>query len=120
MSDLSLSHPFVTRISSELSLNANQVAATAKMFSEGATVPFIARYRKEATGGLDEVQILNVRDRLTQLGELEKRRDAIVKSLDERKLLSADLKKKISEAETMTRLEDIFAPYRPKRRTRAT
>ena len=120
MSDITLSHPFVSRISSELSLNAAQVAATAKMFSEGATVPFIARYRKEATGGMDEVQITNVRDRLVQLADLEKRRDAIVKSLEERKLLSADLKKKIAEAETMTRLEDIFAPYRPKRRTRAT
>lgn len=120
MSDITLSHPFVSRISSELSLNAAQVAATAKMFSEGATVPFIARYRKEATGGMDEVQITGVRDRLVQLADLEKRRDAIVKSLEERKLLSADLKKKIAEAETMTRLEDIFAPYRPKRRTRAT
>lgn len=114
------SHVFVSRISSELSLNTTQVAATAKLFAEGATVPFIARYRKEATGGMDEVQIMNVRDRLVQLADLEKRRDAIVKSLDERKLLSAELKKKIADAETITRLEDIFAPYRPKRRTRAT
>ena len=114
------SKTFVPRIASEYSLNIQQVAATAKMFSEGATVPFIARYRKEATGGLDEVQLANVRDRLVQLADLEKRRDAIVKSLDERKLLSAELKKKISEAETVTRLEDIFAPFRPKRRTRGT
>lgn len=114
------SHAFVSLIANEYSLNVQQVAATAKMFAEGATVPFIARYRKEATGGMDEVQILNVRDRLVQLGDLEKRRDAIVKSLEERKLLSSELKKKIADAETMTRLEDIFAPYRPKRRTRAT
>jgi uncharacterized protein len=114
------SHVFVARIANEYSLNTQQVAATAKMFAEGATVPFIARYRKEATGGMDEVQIMNVRDRLVQLADLEKRREAIVKSLDERKLLSAELKKKIAAAETMTRLEDIFAPYRPKRRTRAT
>jgi len=120
MSSIDSSHVFVSRISSELSLSTAQVAATAKMFAEGATVPFIARYRKEATGGMDEVQIMNVRDRLVQLTDLEKRREAIIKSLDERKLLSADLKKKVLAAETMTRLEDIFAPYRPKRRTRAT
>ena len=93
MSEITLSHPFVSRISGELSLNAGQVAATAKMFSEGATVPFIARYRKEATGGLDEVQITQVRDRLVQLADLERRREAIVKSLDERKLLTAELGK---------------------------
>ncbi len=120
MSGISSSHPFVSRISSELSLNTQQVAATAKMFSEGATVPFIARYRKEQTGGMDEVKIMEVRDRLQQLADLEKRREAIVKSLDERKLLSAELKKKVAEAETITRLEDIFAPFRPKRRTRGT
>jgi len=120
MSSIDSSHPFVSRIASEFSLSTNQVSATAKMFADGATVPFIARYRKEATGGMDEVQIMNVRDRLVQLTDLEKRRDAIVKSLDERKLLSAELKKKVIAAETMTRLEDIFAPYRPKRRTRAT
>lgn len=120
MSSTDSSHVFVARIASELSLNPGQVAATAKMFSEGATVPFIARYRKEATGGMDEVQITQVRDRLVQLADLEKRREVIVKSLDERKLLSAELKRKIAGAETMTRLEDIFAPYRPKRRTRGT
>ncbi|MBT8038436.1 MAG: RNA-binding transcriptional accessory protein [Verrucomicrobiae bacterium] len=120
MSHPDLSHVFVARISTELSLNTQHVAATAKMFSEGATVPFIARYRKEVTGGMDEVQITHVRDRLVQLADLEKRRDVIVKSLDERKLLTDALKKKIAGAETMTRLEDIFAPYRPKRRTRAT
>ncbi|MBK1831574.1 RNA-binding transcriptional accessory protein [Verrucomicrobiaceae bacterium R5-34] len=120
MSGLSSSHPFVARISGELSLNSKQVAATAQMFSEGATVPFIARYRKEQTGGMDEVQIMAVRDRLVQLADLEKRRDAITKSLEERKLLSAELKKKIADAETITRLEDIFAPFRPKRRTRGT
>ena len=120
MSSIDSSHVFISRISSELSLSTAQVSATAKMFAEGATVPFIARYRKEATGGMDEVQIMNVRDRLTQLADLEKRREAIIKSLDERKLLSPELKKKVLAAETMTRLEDIFAPYRPKRRTRAT
>ncbi len=120
MNSLDSSQAFVSRIAQEYSLNTQQVAATAKMFAEGATVPFIARYRKEATGGMDEVQILQVRDRLVQLGDLEKRRDAIIKSLEERKLLTAELKKKVADAETMTRLEDVFAPYRPKRRTRAT
>ncbi|MGJ8678041.1 MAG: Tex family protein [Akkermansiaceae bacterium] len=120
MSSSDPSSVFISRIAVEYSLSVQQVAATAKMFADGATVPFIARYRKEATGGMDEVQILNVRDRLVQLADLEKRRDAIIKSLDERKLLTAELKKKIAEAETMTRLEDIFAPFRPKRQTRAT
>jgi len=120
MSSIDPSHVFVSRIASEYALTTTQVAATAKMFSEGATVPFIARYRKEQTGGMDEVQIMNVRDRLVQLADLEKRRDAITKSLEERKLLSAELKKKIADAETVTRLEDIFAPFRPKRRTRGT
>jgi len=124
MSSIDPAHPlfssFISRIASELSLSEAQIAATAQLFAEGATVPFIARYRKEATGGMDEVQIMAVRDRIQQLTDLEKRREAILKSLDERKLLSADLKKKVLAAETMTRLEDVFAPYRPKRRTRAT
>ena len=84
----------------------------------GATVPFIARYRKEATGSLDEVQITVIRDRLTQLAELDARRSAITKSLEERKLLTDELKGKIAGAETMSALEDIYLPYRPKRRTR--
>jgi len=121
---ISVSDPIPTRfisiIAEELSLTPQQVLATAKMFAEGATVPFIARYRKEVTGGMDEVQILNVRDRMQQLTELERRREAIIKSLTERKLLTPELQKKLDEAKTMTRLEDIFAPYRPKRRTRAT
>ena len=120
MTSTDFSHVFVSRIASEYALTTTQVAATAKMFSEGATVPFIARYRKEQTGGMDEVQIMNVRDRLVQLADLEKRRDAITKSLDERKLLTPELKKKIADAETITRLEDVFAPFRPKRRTRGT
>jgi uncharacterized protein len=87
---------------------------------EGATVPFIARYRKEATGSLDEVAITTVRDRLNQLTELDKRREAVLKSLEERGQLTDELKEKILSAETMAVLEDIYLPYRPKRRTRAT
>jgi len=110
----------VLKIASELSIQPRQVAATAVLLEEGGTVPFIARYRKERTGELDEVKIMNIRDRLEQLEELDKRRDSIMKSLDERKLLTADLLKKIGAAETMNVLEDLYAPFRQKKRTRAT
>lgn len=108
------------KISQELKLNARQVAATAILLEEGATVPFIARYRKERTGELDEVHITNIRDRLQQLQDLDKRREAIVSSLEERKLLTAELCQKIAAAETLSSLEDIYLPYRPKKRTKAT
>ncbi len=111
---------FTAKIAKELGIREDQVAATSKLLAEGATVPFISRYRKEATGLLDELLITKIRDRMQQLGDLERRRAAILKSLDERKLLTEALKKSVSAAETMTRLEDIFAPYRPKRRTRST
>ena len=111
---------FTAKIAKELGIRDSQVAATSKLLAEGATVPFISRYRKEATGLLDEVSITKIRDRMQQLGDLERRRAAILKSLDERKLLSDTLKKSVNAAETMTRLEDVFAPYRPKRRTRST
>ncbi len=111
---------FTQRVASELKLRPAQVQATAKLLAEGATVPFIARYRKEATGTLDEVEIAKVRDRIEQLTELETRREAIVKSLEERNLMTPELAQKVAKAETMTALEDVFAPFRPKRRTRAT
>ena len=82
-------------------------------------MPFIARYRKEKTGELDEVQITAIRDRLEQLGELDKRREAILQSLTERNLLTLELKTKIDAAETITTLEDLYLPFRPKKRTRA-
>ncbi|PKN20221.1 MAG: RNA-binding transcriptional accessory protein [Deltaproteobacteria bacterium HGW-Deltaproteobacteria-6] len=108
------------KIAQELDITAKQVADTALMIAEGATVPFIARYRKEVTGMLDEVVITAIRDRLTELEELENRRSAIVKSLTERNLLTEELEAKIVSAETMSVLEDIYLPFRPKRRTRAT
>ncbi len=111
---------FVSRIAAELNIPAPRVAATARLLSEGATVPFIARYRKEVTGTLDEVAIAAIRDRMAQMVDLENRRAAILKSLEERKLLSAELRKSVEGATTMTALEDVFAPYRPKRRTRAS
>ena len=113
-------NPHIEIIAQETGLKLSSVAATAKLLEEGGTVPFISRYRKEQTGSLDEVQITTIRDRLTQLTDLDKRREAILKSLDERKLLTDDLKKKVLAAQTMSALEDIFAPYRPKRQTRAT
>jgi uncharacterized protein len=118
--ELNINVTHVERVAKELGLRAIQVGATAKLFADGATVPFIARYRKEATGSLDEVQILNIQERMTQLVALDDRRTAIVKSLEERKLMTDVLRGKIEKAETMNALEDIFAPFRPKRRTRAT
>ncbi len=110
----------VLRIAQELNLKVHQIATTAQLFAEGATVPFIARYRKEATGELDEVQITAIRDRLEQLAALDERRASIIASLKERNLLTDDLAKKIAAAETLNALEDIYLPFRPKKRTRAT
>ena len=101
-------------------LRPQQVAATAELLEDGATIPFISRYRKEVTGSLDEVAVTAIRDRLNQLKELDDRRESIIKSLEERELLTDELKDKIMQAETMAVLEDIYLPYRPKRRTRAT
>src|SRR5688572_7213754 len=112
--------PFIAKVANELNLSIARVAAVARMLGEGATVPFIARYRKEATGSLDEVEIAAIRDRAGQLVELENRRGAILKSLEERNLITPELRGKIAAAESLTILEDLFAPYRPKRRTRAT
>ena len=110
----------ITKIADELSIKADQVSATAELLGQEATVPFIARYRKEVTGSLDEVAITAIRDRLAQLEELDKRRESILKSLEERELLTEELKEKILAAETLSVLEDIYLPFRPKRRTRAT
>lgn len=108
------------KIAAELSIAEKQVSATAALLDEGATVPFISRYRKEMTGTLDEVQVTAIRDRLLQLRELDKRREAILKSLTELGKLTPELEKQINEAETMVALEDIYLPYRPKRKTRAS
>jgi uncharacterized protein len=115
-----VNEPHVIRISRELSLGPGQVRAAAELLGEGATVPFVARYRKEATGSLDEVEIAAIRDRLAQLDALDQRRQAITASLQERNLLTESLEKKLGDAETLAVLEDIYQPFRPKRRTRAT
>ena len=107
-------------IAAELNITAAQVKAVSCLLDEKATVPFISRYRKEATGSLDEVAITAIRDRLEQLAELDKRRTAILKSLSERELLTDDLQRGITAAETLTALEDLYLPFRPKRKTRAT
>ncbi|MBM3460533.1 MAG: RNA-binding transcriptional accessory protein [Armatimonadetes bacterium] len=108
------------RIARELNVRPQQVAATADLLDAGNTLPFIARYRKEATGGLDEEQLRKVIDRIGQLRALEQRRAAIEASVEEQGKLSDALRKRLHEAETLTALEDLYAPYRPKRRSRAT
>ncbi len=114
-----MSQEFFQLIADELNIQLKQVAATVALLEEGGTVPFIARYRKEMTGTLDEVAITHIRDRMAQLAELNQRKETILKSLTERELLTDELKEQIEQADTMTVLEDIYLPYRPKRRTRA-
>ena len=115
-----MSEEHCLRLERELGISAGQIHAVEELLAEGATVPFIARYRKERTGSLDEVAITTIRDRLIQLAELDKRREAILKSLEERGLLTDELRRAVESAETMAVLEDVYLPYRPKRRTRAT
>jgi uncharacterized protein len=110
----------VRTIADELDIRTEQVRAVAELIADGATVPFISRYRKEATGSLDEVAVLAIRDRLEQLAELDKRREAMLKSLAERELLTDALKATLDGALTLAALEDAYLPFRPKRRTRAT
>ncbi|RNL49556.1 Tex family protein [Pedobacter jejuensis] len=107
-------------IATELKVAEKQVTATVSLLDEGATVPFISRYRKELTGSLDEVQVTAIRDRVLQLRDLDKRREAILKSMTELGKLTPELEKKINQAETISLLEDIYLPYKPKRKTRAS
>lgn len=107
------------RLAQELSAKPNQVAAAVALLDEGATVPFIARYRKEATGGLDDVQLRLLEERLSYLRELEDRRKTIVASIEEQGKMTPELLKAIMLAEDKTRLEDLYLPYKPKRRTKA-
>ena len=111
---------YYIKIAEELNISTEQVINTAALLDSGASVPFIARYRKELTGSLDEVVITDIRDRLKQLLELDKRRDAIIKSIEEQGLMTDQIKMQLLEAITMTGLEDIYLPYKPKKRTRAT
>ncbi|WP_445365291.1 Tex family protein [Microbulbifer sp. ANSA001] len=106
------------RIAEELNVRPQQVTAAVSLLDEGATVPFIARYRKEVTGALDDTQLRNLEDRLRYLRELEERRAAILKSIDEQGKLSPELAQQINSADTKNRLEDLYLPYKPKRRTK--
>jgi uncharacterized protein len=107
------------RIASELGVRDAQVEAAVRLLDEGATVPFVARYRKEATGGLDDTQLRRLEERLLYLRELEERRVAIVKSIDEQGKLTPELALQIAQADTKARLEDLYLPYKQKRRTKA-
>ena len=110
---------FIKTIAAEMGISHKQVKGSAALLEEDATVPFIARYRKEATGGLDETEIIRIRDRLKALFEIEKRRSFILKSLKDQEKLTPDLEKKIKEADSLSILEDIYLPFKPKRKTRA-
>ncbi|MDD4214980.1 MAG: Tex-like N-terminal domain-containing protein, partial [Bacteroidales bacterium] len=107
-------------IAKELGLKARQVENTIYLLTNGATIPFIARYRKELTGMLDEVEITKIRDRLHQLTELDKRRVFINETITEQGKMTDELEVKISAAQTMAELEDLYLPYKPKRKTRAS
>lgn len=116
MSDVRLN----LRVADKLNIDVKQVRATVELLDEGATIPFISRYRKEATGSLDEVQIMQIRDEIERLRQLESRRAAILKSIDGQGKLTEELKDKIDAAENLSQLEDLYLPYKPKRRTKAT
>ena len=111
---------YAATIAGQLNLGPRQVEKTIELLEEGATIPFIARYRKEVTGGLNEVQITAIRDLLLKLKELDKRREVILTSITEQGKMTPELEKQILSASNMTELEDLYLPYKPKRRTRAT
>lgn len=107
-------------VSNEINIPIKQISATWELLLEGATIPFLSRYRKEATGGLDEVEIAAVRDAMERAIELEKRREFVLKTILEQGKLSDDLKAKIEKADTITKIEDLYLPYKPKRKTKAS
>lgn len=109
----------ISLISKSLNLSVKNVSSTVKLLDEGATIPFISRYRKEATGGLDEVQISNIKEMNEKFLELEKRKEFILKSISEQEKLTPELEKKITDSWDSTELEDIYLPFKPKRQTRA-
>src|SRR5512133_4278153 len=111
--------PVQRRIAEELGVGERQVAAAVSLLGGGATVPFVARYRKEATGALDDAQLRTLEERLRYLRELDERRAAILESIGQQGKLDAALKQAINAADSKARLEDLYLPYRPKRRTKA-
>src|SRR5215472_9487016 len=108
-----------TRLATELAVRTQQISAAVALLDAGSTVPFIARYRKEATGGLDDIQLRSLEERLGYLRELEERRASILASITEQGKLTPELKISLEAADTKQRLEDLYLPYRPKRRTKA-
>src|SRR6185437_8410967 len=108
-----------TRLATELAVRPQQISAVIALLDAGRTVPFIARYRKEATGGLDDVQLRALEERLVYLRELQERRESILASIAEQGKLSAELRRSVEGADTKQRLEDLYLPYKPKRRTKA-
>ena len=109
----------IKAIASELNVRNNQVEAAVKLIDEGCTIPFISRYRKEATGALNDEQLRNLDERLKYLRNLEDKKAQVIASIAEQGLLTDELKNQIEKADTMVAVEDLYRPYRPKRRTRA-
>ena len=109
----------IAKISQELGIKVSQTDAAVKLIDEGNTIPFIARYRKEVTGALNDEQLRNLHERLVYLRNLEERKETVLKSIEEQGKLTEELKAQILAAETMVLVEDLYRPYKPKRRTRA-
>ena len=108
------------QLKNELGIRLEQVEATVRLIDEGNTIPFIARYRKEVTGSLNDEVLRNLDERLTYLRNLEEKKEQVLGSIEEQGKLSEELKNQILSAMTMVEVEDLYRPYRPKRRTRAT
>lgn len=119
MSKDSIPTIFISLISQSLQLSEKSVLNTVNLLTEGATIPFISRYRKEMTGGLDEVQIASVHEQFEKLTEIAKRKETILKTIGEQEKLTPELAKRIDSCWNLTELEDIYLPYKPKRRSRA-
>ncbi|WP_290636795.1 Tex-like N-terminal domain-containing protein, partial [Aquisalimonas sp.] len=113
-----MANTLTQRIAEELGVRTNQVDAAVQLLDDGATVPFVARYRKEATGGLDDTQLRQLEERLGYLRELEERRDTIISTIREQGQLSDSLHQALQTADTKQRLEDLYLPYKKKRRTK--
>src|SRR5213596_3748713 len=111
--------PINLRIAEELGVREQQVSAAISLLDGGATVPFVARYRKEATGALDDAQLRTLEERLRYLRELDERRDAILREITAQGKLTAELEAQLRAADAKARLEDLYLPYKPKRRTKA-
>jgi uncharacterized protein len=117
---VSMEQKYIQQIAGKLNLKTTQVSSIHQLQSEGATIPFMARYRKEATGNLDEVVIGNVVEEIQYFNDLDKRKETVIKTIEEQGKMTSELKKRIEDCFSATELEDIYLPYKPKRKTRAT